>query len=125
MKEEVLRMDRVTYLEQGVTELNHFCLTIDAGEIVGLIPVNDTGITSLFKLLRQNLPIHYGYVYYHSQLVNHWQHSDGSYNRIALIENRSGLADDLTVADNVFVLRQGFKKRVIRRKVLSRQLQPF
>lgn len=125
MKEEVLRMDRVTYLEQGVTELNHFCLTIDAGEIVGLIPVNDTGMTSLFKLLRQNLPIHYGYVYYHSQLVNHWQYSDGSYNRIALIENRSGLADDLTVADNVFVLRQGFKKRVIRRKVLSRQLQPF
>ena len=125
MKEEVLRMDRITYREQGVTELNHFCLDIDAGEIVGLIPINETGMAALIRLLRQNLPLHYGYVYYRGKLVNHWQESDQSYNRIGVIESRSGLADDLTVADNVFVLRQGFKKRVIRRKVLNRQLEPF
>jgi ribose transport system ATP-binding protein len=125
MKEEVLRMDRITYREQGATALNHFCLDIDAGEIVGLIPINDTGMAALIRLLRQNLPLHYGYVYYRGRLVNHWQKSDLSYNRIGVIESRSGLADDLTVADNVFVLRQGFKKRVIRRKVLNRQLEPF
>lgn len=125
MKEEVLRMDRVAYREQGITELNHFCLDIDAGEIVGLIPVNDTGLAAVIRLLRQNLPLHYGYVYYRGKLVNHWQQSDYSYNRIAVIESRSGLADDLTVADNVFVLRQGFKKWFIRRDVLNRQLEPF
>ena len=125
MKEEVLRMDRITYQEQGGTALNHFCLDIDAGEIVGLIPINDTGLAALIRLLRQNLPLHYGYVYYRGRLVNHWQESDLSYNRIGVIESRSGLADDLTVADNVFVLRQGFKKRIIRRKVLNRQLEPF
>lgn len=125
MKEEVLRMDRITCMEQGVTELNHFCLDIDAGEIMGLIPINDTGLSTLLRLLRQNLPLHYGYVYYRGRLVNHWQESNLGYNRIAVIESRSGLADDLTVADNVFVLRQGFKKRIIRRKVLNRQLEPF
>lgn len=125
MKEEVLRMDRITYREQGVTELNHFCLDINAGEIMGLIPINDTGLAALIRLLRQNLPLHYGYVYYRGKLVNHWQGSDNRFNRIGVIESRSGLADDLTVADNVFVLRQGFKKRVIRRKVLNRQLEPF
>ncbi|MDD3213584.1 MAG: sugar ABC transporter ATP-binding protein [Eubacteriales bacterium] len=125
MKEEVLRMDRVAYREQGITELNHFCLDIDAGEIVGLIPINDTGLAAVIRLLRQNLPLHYGYVYYRGKLVNHWQQSDFSYNRIAVIESRSGLADDLTVADNVFVLRQGFKKWLIRRSVLNRQLEPF
>ena len=35
------------------------------------------------------------------------------------------MADDLTVADKVFVLRQGFKKWVIRRKGLNQQLAPF
>ena len=125
MKEEVLRMDRITFREQGATELNHFCLDIDAGEIVGLIPVNDTGLAAMIRLLRQNLPLHYGYVYYRGKLVNHWQDSDLSYNRIGVIESRSGLADDLTVADNVFVLRQGFRKLFIRRKVLNRQLEPF
>lgn len=125
MKEEVLRMDRITYREQGVTELHHFCLDIDAGEIVGLIPINDTGLMALMRLLRQNLPLHYGYVYYRGKLVNHWQGSTPGLNRIGVIESRSGLADDLTVADNVFVLRQGFRKRIIRRKVLNAQLEPF
>jgi len=125
MKEEVLRMDRVTYREQGVTELRHFCMDIDAGEIVGLIPINDTGLTALMRLLRQNLPLHYGYVYYRGKLVNHWQGVPSGFNRIGVIESRSGLADDLTVADNVFVLRQGFRKRIIRRKVLNAQLEPF
>jgi ribose transport system ATP-binding protein len=125
MKEEVLRMDRVTYIEQGITELNHFCLDIDAGEIIGLIPVNDTGLAALMKLMRQNLPLHYGYVYYRGRLVNHWRKPDYGVNRSSVIESRCGLADDLTVADNVFVLRQGFKKMLIHRRVLNRQLEPF
>ncbi len=125
MKEEVLRLDRVTALEQGVTELNHFNLNIFAGEIMGLIPVNGIGLDTLLRLLRQNLPLHYGYVYYREKLVNHWLHPDHSYNRIAVIEGRSGLADDLTVVDNVFVLRKGFQKRVIHRGLLNRLLEPF
>lgn len=125
MKSEVLRMDRVTCLDQGVTELNHFSLNIFAGEIMGLLPVNSVGIQPLLRLLRQNASIHYGYIYYREQLVNHWQRSDGSYNRVSVIEGRSGLADDLTVSDNVFVLRQGFRKRLIHRGVLRRQLEPF
>lgn len=125
MKEEVLRLDRVTSLEQGVTALNHFCLNIFAGEIMGLIPVNGTGLQTLIRLLRQNLPIHYGYIYYREQLVNHWLHADNSYNRVSIIEGRSGLADDLTVADNVFVLRPGFKGQIIQRSVMRRQLEPF
>lgn len=125
MKEEVLRLDRVTCLDQGVIALNHFSLNVFAGEIMGLIPVNSTGLASLIQLLRQNVPIHYGYVYYREQLVNHWEHADGRYNRISVISGTSGLAGDLTVADNVFVLRQGFKKRVIARGILRRQLSPF
>lgn len=125
MREEILRMDRVTYVEQGVTELNHFCLSLYAGDIMGLIPINDTGLGKLFKLMTQNLSIHYGYIYYRGRMVNQWKQSDGSYNRIGVVQTQSGLADDLTVADNVFVMRHGFRKRFIQRKVLERQLAPF
>lgn len=125
MREEILRMDRVTYMEQGVTELNHFCLSLYAGDIMGLIPINDTGLGKLFKLMTQNLSIHYGYIYYRGRMVNQWKQSDGSYNRIGVVQTQSGLADDLTVADNVFVMRHGFRKRFIQRKVLERQLAPF
>jgi ribose transport system ATP-binding protein len=125
MREEVLRLDRVTCIEQGVTVLNHFSLTIGAGEVMGLIPVNGTGVESLMRILQRNLPIHYGYVYYRGNVVNHWQHSNGQYNRIGYITGKSGLADDLTVTDNVFVLRHGFQKRVLSRGVLNRQWESF
>lgn len=125
MKEEVLRLDRVTCLDQGATALNHFSLSVFAGEIMGLVPVNSTGLETLLQLLRQNIPLHYGYVYYREKLINHWQHADGQANRISIIGASSGLADDLTVADNVFVLRPGFGKHIIHRGVLRRQLAPF
>ena len=52
MREEILRMDRVTYQDGDVTELHQFCLDVYAGDILGLIPVNDTGLVSLLRLLQ-------------------------------------------------------------------------
>ena len=125
MREETLRMERVTYREQGVTQLENFSMSIWAGEIMGLMPVNRHGISALIKLLRQNLPLHYGYVYYHEKQVNHWRYSDSSMNRISVIQNKSCLAEGLTVADNIFVLRPGFRKRLMQPKILRQQLLPF
>lgn len=42
-----------------------------------------------------------------------------------MIRNESCLAKDLTVADNIFVLRSGFKKWHIRPHILREQLTPF
>ena len=125
MREEILRMERVTYLEQGTPQLENFSMTLWEGEIFGLIPVNHYGISSLLKLLRQNLPLHYGYVYYRERLVNHWRGGNSGTNRISIIQNKSCLAEGLTVADNIFVLRPGFKKRFISPRVLEKQLEPF
>lgn len=125
MKKEVLRMERVTYREQGVTKLENFNISIKTGEILGLVPVNHVGLSSFLRLLRQNLPLHYGYVYYNERLVNHWRFPDMKYNRISVIQNKSSLAEGLTVADNIFVLRQGFKKSLIQPGVLKEQLAPF
>lgn len=125
MREETLRMERVTYREQGMIQLENFSMSIRAGEIMGLVPVNRDGISALVKLLRQNLPLHYGYVYYHERMVNHWRFSDSGFNRIGVIQNKSCLAEGLTVADNIFVLRPGFRKRLMQPKVLRQQLLPF
>lgn len=125
MREEVLRMERVTYREQGVTLLENFSMTIWKGEILGLVPVNHFGLSALVRLLRQNLPLHYGYVYYKERLVNDWRLPCPAMNRISVIQNKSCLAEGLTVADNIFVLRPGFKKRLMQPRILNEQLQPF
>ena len=43
MRQEIFRMERVTYAEQGIKKLENFNMQIYAGEIMGLIPVNAHG----------------------------------------------------------------------------------
>ncbi|MDF2802461.1 MAG: sugar transporter ATP-binding protein [Anaerocolumna sp.] len=125
MRQEILRMERVTYMEADTPLLENFCITVMAGEILGLIPINSYGVDSFLHLAVHNLPLHYGYVYYREKIVNSWKNQGRDLNRISIIRNESCLVDKLTVADNIFVLRRGFKKRIINHGVLKKQLQLF
>ena len=86
MKEEVLRMHDVTLIEQGNIRLEDFSLSVFAGEIVGLLPMNDHGIIALIDLLQNNLPLQSGYVYYRGELINCWRTADVHVNRIGVIQ---------------------------------------
>ena len=110
MKKEIMRLDRVTLMEGEVTLLDDLNLHIFEGEIMGLVCLNSNGQDALVNLLCQNVPIHYGYIYFEEQLVNSYRHSSMEPNRVAVIEEKSHMAEGLSVADNIFVLRRGFKK---------------
>jgi len=125
MKTEILRLERVTTIQDEVTLLDNLSLHIFQCEIMGLVCVNANGKESLIQLISQNLPIHYGRVYFNEVLVNNYQHSPFTMNKVAVIEQKSKLIEDLSVADNVFVLRRGFKKYFINPRVLNEQLQLF
>ena len=124
MREEVLRLHDVTFMSQGSVQLEDFSLYIYAGEIVGMLQLHGHGVTALLNLLEHNPPLQSGYVYYREALVNSWQTRGIGSNRIAVIKNTSALIPNMTVADNVFVLRPGFQMWVIRPKLLSKQVQP-
>ena len=125
MKQEILRMERVCCREQGVTQLDGFNLSILAGEIVGLLPVNSHGLTTLLRLLQRNTPLHYGYVYYKERQINTWREFKKRNNRFGLIQSESCLVEGLTAADNIFVLRPGFRKWLLRPRIFREQLAPF
>lgn len=126
MREEILRLERVTCREQGVVQLENFNLQIFRGEIMGLLAVNSHGLNTLLRLLRRRLPLERGYVYYRERQINAWgsQIPDHSLQRIGIIENQSSLVSDMTVADNIFVLRPSFKSWIIRPALLRTQLKP-
>ena len=74
MREEVLRMTHVTCQEPGSTPLRDFSLNIFAGEIMGLIPLNGGhGMAVLIDLLRRNLPLQGGNIYYREESINTWR----------------------------------------------------
>ena len=125
MRNEVLRMERVTYKEDEVVKLKDFNLQIFQGEVMGFLPVNSHGKTALLKLLERNLPLYDGYIYYGGEKVNTWKEHYKAANRISIIQEKSSLAGNLNIADNIFVLRPGFRQWVIRTKILNRQMKPF
>ena len=125
MRQEVLRMERVCCQEQGVVQLDDFNLSILSGEIIGLLPLNNHGLTTLLRLLQRNTGLHYGYVYYREKQVNTWRDAKKRNNRIGLIQSESCLVEGLTVADNVFVLRPDFKTWLLRPRVFREQLTPL
>ena len=125
MRNEILRMERVTYIEDEIVKLKDFNLQIYQGEIIGLLPVTSHGKSEVLKLLARNLPLYDGYVYYGGEKVNTWKDSHRTANRLSIIQEKSSLAENLNIADNIFVLRPGFKQWVIRSRMLNRQLEPF
>ncbi len=125
MKEEIFRLERVTQIIDGVTLLDNFSMHIFKGEIMGLLCINAHGKEALVRLLCQNVPIHYGHVYFRENLVNNYEHSSMSMNPVAVIEKQSRLVEDLTVTDNIFVMRRGFRKHLIEPKKLNSQFRRF
>lgn len=125
MKQEIFRMERVTYAEQGVRKLENFNLQINAGEVMGLIPVNAHGKNAVLKLLQNNLSLYDGYIYYGGELVNSWRGAVKKNNRVSVIQAKNRLVGGMTVADNIFVLRQGFRQYLLQTSLLKKQLLPF
>lgn len=125
MRQEVFRMERVTYIDKGIKQLEDFNLQIYQGEIMGLIPINAHGLQGLLQLMQTNLSLYDGHVYYCGERVNSWKSTRRSVNRIGVIDGNSRLVEHMTVTDNIFVLRQGFRQGIIQNKLLKGQLEPF
>lgn len=121
MKEEVFCMDRVTTEDPELTDLNNMTMRIFKGEIAGLLPDDEQGKKKLLEVMQQNVPLHYGRVYMNGELVNSYLKSDYTFNRIYIISDQNRLVPDLTVSDNLFVLRKGFHQKVLNRKLLNQQ----
>ncbi len=122
MRSEILRMEHVTAARDDMLLLDDFNLHIFGGEIMGLIGVNTNGQAFLIDLLERNLQIRYGHVYINETLQS-GGHGPAAGGRVAVIEQKGRLIEDLTVADNVFVMHRGFKKYVISSRVLEGQFE--
>lgn len=121
MKNETLRMNHVTLMEEGVMRLNDFNLYVFSGEILGLLLLNDRGLSSLLRLLQHNVPLHYGAVYFNEKLVNSYGDPADSLNPTQIIERRSHLIANLSIPENIFVLNRNFADLMINnRKLHSR-----
>ena len=125
MRQEVFRMERATCGENGISGLADCSLHIFSGEILGLIPLNSNGLASLLDIMTQNLPLEFGCVFLREKMINNWHAPHPQHNPVGLIQRKSRLVEGMTLTDNVFVLRSGFRSWFIRSGLLRSQLLPF
>ncbi|MGH0052065.1 MAG: ATP-binding cassette domain-containing protein [Sphaerochaetaceae bacterium] len=119
MKEEVFRLEQIS-LPPYLQDIN---IQLYKGEIVGLIGVNALGIDQLLTIFQKNIPLHYGHVYHNDELVNDYLSSNRKQNNVTVIERESMLIENLSVEENLFILRKGCKQHLIRHGMLSSQMQ--
>ncbi|MFA7109252.1 MAG: hypothetical protein WC162_08930 [Sphaerochaetaceae bacterium] len=117
MKKEILHLEKVSILHY----LDEVDFYVKEGEIVGLIPLNNLGIEHFIGVIRDGLPIHYGFVTYDGKRVNDYLMSKPKKNNVLLITKKTTLIDSLTVYENLFVIRKGFSKYIINKKILINQ----
>lgn len=121
--DEILRMEYVTKKIDGVLRLDNLHFHVLKGEIMGMIPLNYHGKKELIRLLTTNSPIDMGRIYIGGQLVNYYEHSDMGMNQVEIIDVHSRLVEDLTVADNIFVLSKSFGENIISKRKLHKETE--
>lgn len=121
MRKEVLRLENVSQQLNGEYYLKDINFYILEGEVMGLITSEATGKEELIQILEKNIPITYGKVYLNNRMVNSYAHSNLQDNKVYEIGQKSTLVSDLTVYDNLFVLRKGFRKNILNIRTLRNQ----
>jgi len=121
VRRELLALDRVTLQGRGRPSLDALSLSVYAGEVLGLLPVNSRGLDECLALMRSNRQLHYGFVRFDGEEVNDYRRRCQSPNRVAVIDGQSRLIGEMSVAENLFVMRGGARGLLLRRALLRDQ----
>lgn len=121
MREVMVRLQNVTLTAGGEKYLDNMNFYMLKGEIMGFIASKGKGRGEFIELLQKNSPIEQGRVFFNGEQVNSYLHSPGDRNKVCVIGKKSSLIEGVSVTDNLFVIRKGFKKFIIRDQVLREQ----
>ncbi|MCR1898460.1 ATP-binding cassette domain-containing protein [Irregularibacter muris] len=119
MKKERLRIENVIREVEGIRYLDNINFHVFTGEIMGLLPLNNHGKSQLIELISQNISIDFGRIYFDEKLVNYYEHSNMSNNKVYFINKQTKLIEDLKVIDNIYVLNHRFHGYFINEKKLK------
>ena len=106
MAEELIRMVNITKFYGRVKALEGVNLTVNRGEVVGLLGDNGAGKSTLIKVLSGAIPATDGQIYVRGKLVEMKSTTDAIGNGIETIYQDSALVTQLSIARNLFLGRE-------------------
>ena len=124
MRKEVFRSNSIVYRSEGVKLLDNFNMHIFEGEVFGLFFTDNRGKNELVRLAMEGGELDYGSISICDERVNSFlMPVPARAAGVSLISRDELLLDDMTVAENVFVMRKNFRKYVINRGVIRSQFE--
>ena len=90
----------------AIEALNDVNLTLNAGEVVGLVGDNGAGKSTLVKIIAGNFPASHGSIKMNGKEVHFHNPSDARAHGIEIVYQDLALADNLTAAANIFLGRE-------------------
>jgi len=106
MAEELIRMANITKYYGRVKALDGVNLTVNRGEVVGLLGDNGAGKSTLIKVLSGAVPTTSGEIHVRGRKVEITSTSDAIANGIETIYQDSALVTQLSIARNLFLGRE-------------------
>jgi len=114
----LLEIRGVTKKFYEFTALDEVSLTVDAGEIVGIIGPNGSGKTTLFNCITGLLPTTAGQVFHQGKCITGVQPFDIARRGLSRTFQAVRLFDEMTVLDNLLVTAQRHQGNEVLRSIL-------
>ncbi|WP_442881797.1 ATP-binding cassette domain-containing protein [Devosia sp.] len=102
----VLELEGISKHYGAITALTDISLTLQAGEVVGLVGDNGAGKTTLVKIIAGNFHPSEGQIRLNGQVVELHGPKDARSKGIEIVYQDLALADNLTAAANIFLGRE-------------------
>jgi simple sugar transport system ATP-binding protein len=110
----VLKLEQITKHFGAIHAVTDLSLTLEKGEVVGLMGDNGAGKSTLVKIIAGNYKPTHGHIYIHDKEVSFHKPVEAREHGIEIVYQDLALCDNLTAAVNVFLGRE-----------LTRRIGPF
>src|SRR4051812_36781826 len=102
----VLKLDSVSKNFGAISALSNVSLSLEAGEVVGLVGDNGAGKSTLVKIIAGNFHPSHGTITISDNATQLHSPSDARAKGIEIVYQDLALADNLTAAANIFMGRE-------------------
>ena len=116
----LLEISNVAKSFGAIRAVNGISLTVDAGEVIGLMGDNGAGKSTMVKLIAGNFPPSEGEIMVEGKVCHFHKPFEARAMGIEVVYQDLALADNLTASENVFLGRE-LKKRVGPFRILDKE----
>lgn len=121
MKSELLRLEYLDVTHKGNPVLENFSMELFEGDILGILAKNTRETDVLIDVLSGEKIPEKGRISFRGEPLQ--TRYPGKNSPIIVVGRKSQLIDNFNIADNIFVIRRGFRKFYVQRRQLEIQAE--